>query len=75
MSEKTSKIGSTVQTQVQPVLDTTLDVVHAYAEASRKYIGLSVEETKAAAEETEATIDVHVNGNGNGSVANGNGHT
>ena len=46
MSDKVIQLKETVKKEVQPLLDTTLDYVHAYSEASRKFIGHKVDQVK-----------------------------
>jgi hypothetical protein len=42
MSDKATQLRQTVREEVQPLLDTTLDYVHVYSEASRKFVKLKI---------------------------------
>jgi hypothetical protein len=60
VAEKATKIRETVQTQVQPIVDTTLEHVHTYVEASRSYIIRNGEKAESKIE--EKTEEVKQNG-------------
>ena len=49
MTDKATQLSQTVRKEVQPLVTTALDHLHAYSEASRKYIGLKVEEIEKGA--------------------------
>jgi hypothetical protein len=69
MSDKATQLKQTVRKEVQPLLDTTLDYVYAYSEASRKFIGLKVEQAEEEAKKMGAKVT-----NGTATSADGSGH-